>query len=325
MKTFAVVTPTYNRARFLLRLYESIKKQTFSYNEFAWIVVDDGSTDDTRTVMDSLAKSSPFEMIYLYKPNGGKHTAWKFAVDYLKDSDFEYFISIDSDDELTPDALEVFYQNWKHIEYHKSDVGLINARTLVIGQEDKANKIFDGKDYIEDTYHNVAIKNGEQSEMITSLRVRELDKYLCIPDEFWLSDKVKFFSENILWGRAGRLTKTRYLKSVLRIVHLDADNQVSHNKSRRGVSHLYNYIVGIKYYYSENLDYAGRYQRKQLIVDIIKYNAMCQLTDVGFREAYKQLELPILKLLYLVTFPVSLLAVLYFHMKNNVKSCPNTK
>lgn len=71
MKTFAVVTPTYNREKSLQRLYLSIVTQKFCYQEFSWIVVDDGSTDDTKKLIDSFILNSPFEIIYLYKPNGG--------------------------------------------------------------------------------------------------------------------------------------------------------------------------------------------------------------------------------------------------------------
>ena len=315
MKSFAVVTPTYNRSRFLIRLYESLKKQTFSYEDFDWIVVDDGSKDDTREVLNSLVDDSPFQIIYLYKENGGKHSAWRHAVKYLKDTDYEYFVSIDSDDELTPDALEIFCQNWRNIDESQVEIGLINARTIVAGDDDHPHPIFNGNDYVDDTYHNVAIKCGEQSEMITSIRVRDLEKILSIPEDFWLSDKVKFFAECVLWGRAGRYTKTRYLKNVLRVVHQDADNQVSHNKSRKGVSHLYNYIVGIKYFYSENLDYILKYRKKQLIIDLVKYNAMCMITRISMKEAFVQLQKTPLKILYLLSFPISVMAVLYFYIK----------
>lgn len=235
-------------------------------------------------------------------------------MEYLRKEDYKYFISIDSDDELTPDALQVFYTHWKAVE-DRDDIGLINARTLVCGSQDAPHHIFKNRQYIDDSYHNVVLKNDEKSEMITSIRVSDLNRYLHIPDEFWLSDKVRFFSENILWGRAGRLTKTRYLKNVLRIVHQDAGNQISHNKSRRGTNHLYNYIVGIKYFYSENFDYVVKYQKKQMLFDIAKYGAMCMLVKISLREAFTELRLPLLRMLYVLLWPASLVAVLCFYLK----------
>ena len=314
MKSFAIVTPTYNREKTLGRLYQSIANQTFPFSDFSWIVVDDGSTDGTKSLLDTLIPTSPFEIKYLYKPNGGKHTAWKYAVEYLRDKDYKYFISIDSDDELTPDALQIFYSHWLELE-DNDEIGLINARTLVSGALDVPHNIFENRTYVDDTYHNVVLRYGEQSEMITSIKVSDLDRYLNIPDYFWLSDKVKFFSENILWGRAARLTKTRYLKKVLRIVHQDAENQISHNKSRKGTSHLYNYIVGIKYFISENFDYIVKYQKKQMLLDITKYAAMCAIVGIDYRTAFKELNIPVLKALYIILWPISLIVVLWFYLK----------
>ena len=315
MKSFAVVTPTYNREQFLTRLYDSLKQQNFPFKDFSWIIIDDGSSDSTDYLVKSMKSLAPFEIVYLFKENGGKHTAWKYAVEWLRDKEYKYFISIDSDDVLTFDALSVFYYHWKDIESRNLPIGIINARTMVYGAEDTPHVIFQNVQYIDDTYHNVALKYGEQSEMITSIRVEDLDTYLQIPDVFWLSDKVKFFSENILWGRAGRKIKSRYLKNVLRIVHTDADNQISHNKSKRGTQHLYNYIVGIKYFSTENLDYIVNYQKQQLLLDIIKYGAMCMITGIPFKEAYHELERTALQLLYVLLFPISIAAMVCFYIK----------
>ena len=317
MKTFAIVTPTYNREFFLPRLYQSILAQEFPFSEFTWIVVDDGSTDNTKQLINSLSLVSPFEIIYLYKPNGGKHSAWRYVVNYLNPKDFKYFVSIDSDDELTSDALCVFNQHWIELEGN-NDIGLINARTMVYGGKDNPHEIFAEDQCIDDTYQNVTIKMGEQSEMITSIRVKELHKYLDIPTDFWLRDKVKFFSENILWARAGRLTKTRYLKNVLRIVHCDATNQVSHNRDKKSTNHLYNYIVGIKYFYIENLDYISKYQKAQMLIDIAKFGAMCMIVGIDFKTTILELKVPILRLLVVVMWPLSLFLVICFYLKRYI-------
>lgn len=319
MKSFAVVTPTFNREIFLQRLYDSLVSQIFPYKDFSWIIVDDGSTDNTKDLIDKLKEYSPFEIVYLYKDNGGKHTAWNYAINYLLNKEYKYFVSIDSDDELTSNALSVFLAHWEDIERKRVDIGIINARTIVSGSECHIPSYYGDNPYIDDTYLNIAVKAGDRGEMITSIRVSDLTRYLISPNSFWLSEYCKFFSENVLWARASRKTKTRYLRDILRIVHQDANNQVSSNKSNRGTRHLYNYIVGIKYFYTENLDYVLPYQKSRLFIDIAKYGAMCLITGISISKAYTELEIRILKLLYCLSFPISLLMVCVFYLKRCIK------
>lgn len=79
---FTVFTPTYNRG--LKRLYKSLKRQTFQ--DFVWIVVDDGSTDDTSKLMESILQGDKnFKIVYEKKENGGKHTATDGLTKNIKD------------------------------------------------------------------------------------------------------------------------------------------------------------------------------------------------------------------------------------------------
>ena len=94
-----IFTPTYNRCKNLLRLYESLEGQT--RKDFHWIVVDDGSTDSTEEFFSSLQCS--FDLSYIKKENGGKHTSYNIGIKQAKG---EWFLCVDSDDYLTPDAVE---------------------------------------------------------------------------------------------------------------------------------------------------------------------------------------------------------------------------
>lgn len=79
---FYSFTPTYNRG--LKRLYKSLKRQTFQ--DFVWIVVDDGSTDDTSKLMESILQGDKnFKIVYEKKENGGKHTATDGLTKNIKD------------------------------------------------------------------------------------------------------------------------------------------------------------------------------------------------------------------------------------------------
>lgn len=96
-----VFTPTYNRAHTLRRLYDSLLEQTGS---FEWLVVDDGSTDGTGALVASFAAEGKIPVRYVYKENGGKHTALNEGI---RQAEREYFLCLDSDDCLASGAVEV--------------------------------------------------------------------------------------------------------------------------------------------------------------------------------------------------------------------------
>ena len=103
-----VFTPTYNRAKTLVRVYESLLNQT--NKDFVWLIVDDGSTDNTKVLVAKWIEENKLSIEYHYKENGGKHTAMKMAYQLAQT---KYLLAIDSDDELTPDAVEDFLNDWK--------------------------------------------------------------------------------------------------------------------------------------------------------------------------------------------------------------------
>ena len=96
MKKITVFTPTYNRAGLLVQLYDSLKKQTSK--DFVWLIVDDGSTDNTKDVVDGFIKENKIEIDYHYKPNGGKNTAIDLAHEICKT---DFIACVDSDDFLS--------------------------------------------------------------------------------------------------------------------------------------------------------------------------------------------------------------------------------
>ena len=96
-----VFTPTYNRAALLPRLFDSLSAQTCL--DFEWLVVDDGSVDETAQVIDSFREKAKFPIRYFQKENGGKHTAYNLALEKAAGS---WFVCLDSDDKLAANAVE---------------------------------------------------------------------------------------------------------------------------------------------------------------------------------------------------------------------------
>jgi glycosyltransferase involved in cell wall biosynthesis len=106
-----VFTPTYNRGYIIDNLFQSLKRQT--YTDFEWIVIDDGSDDDTENKFQKYQSvDNGFPIIYKKVNNGGKHRAINKGV---KLAQGELFFIVDSDDYLTDTALEIIINVEKSI------------------------------------------------------------------------------------------------------------------------------------------------------------------------------------------------------------------
>lgn len=107
-----IFTPAYNRAHTLPRTYESLCKQ--SRKDFVWLIVDDGSRDNTRELVEEWQRrDNGFKIRYIYKENGGMHTAHNEA---YRNIDTVLNVCIDSDDFLAEGAVEKIYAKWEEIK-----------------------------------------------------------------------------------------------------------------------------------------------------------------------------------------------------------------
>ena len=124
-----VFTPTYNRIHTLVRTYESLKNQTCK--DFIWLIVDDGSTDGTSDAVRLWqTEERSFEIRYLYKPNGGMHTAHNTAYENINT---ELNVCIDSDDIMPSDAVEQILKCWDKID-QKRYAGIMGLNADMKGQ-----------------------------------------------------------------------------------------------------------------------------------------------------------------------------------------------
>ena len=107
---FTVFTATFNRAWSLPRVFDCLRRQTLK--NFEWVIIDDGSTDDTKELVAQWKKEADFPIVYQWQPNQGKHIAYNAVARLAKG---ELFTSIDSDDEIIPQALERMAAHWSGI------------------------------------------------------------------------------------------------------------------------------------------------------------------------------------------------------------------
>ena len=124
-----VLTPTYNRAHLIGTLYESLCRQSF--RDFEWLIVDDGSTDYTETVISQFKAEGRISIRYIWQENGGKHRAINRGV---REAAGELFFTVDSDDYLADNALEHIRHYYRTIEGDASFAGVCGPKHHFDGQ-----------------------------------------------------------------------------------------------------------------------------------------------------------------------------------------------
>ena len=197
MERITVFTPTYNRRKSLSRVFESLKRQTF--RDFIWIIVDDGSTDDTKSLVVEFEKEADFKIIYIYQENAGKHSAINRA---LQETTSELFLIADSDDSFKANALEVFINTWESIpegernQYKGVIAKCYNAEDgTPIGSYPQ--HMFDSNDL--DAYF-VQRLCFEKWNIVRTDVMKELP----FPEP---NEKLKFYPESVVWWRMARKYK----------------------------------------------------------------------------------------------------------------------
>ena len=118
-----IFTPTYNRKELLKRCYDSLRRQTDK--KFEWLIIDDGSVDNTEELVDELMNEADFDIRYIFQNNGGKHRAFNLAVRECKT---EFLLILDSDDMLTNNAIELLNEKCKLIHNNDKVCGVIGNR-----------------------------------------------------------------------------------------------------------------------------------------------------------------------------------------------------
>lgn len=187
-----VLTPTFNRGGVLRSLWESLQKQTVK--DFEWLVVDDGSTDGTKNLITQLQEKSDFPIRYIYKSNGGKHTALNVGIQTIC-SELTYIV--DSDDCVTDDAVESILKIHKRYRSQNNICGYAFLRAFPDGKVN--GKKFDVDEKIG-SYIDVRV-NGDD----TGADKAEVFKTHCLKEfPFPEYPNEKFLGEDLVWVRMAR-------------------------------------------------------------------------------------------------------------------------
>jgi len=206
-----VFTPTYNRAHTLERTYESLKKQPLDL--FEWLIVDDGSTDNTPELLERLTASAPFPIRVLRQTNGGKHRAHNVA---MKQARGELIIVLDSDDEVLPDAVQLLVSEWDAIPAQEK-----TRFAGVLGHSVSSSGELIGRGY------GASHVDGRLIELVAS-RMMVGDKLPCYSADILRAHPFPekpgdngSVLEGTVWAAIGRKYLVRCINKPVRIYHIN--------------------------------------------------------------------------------------------------------
>lgn len=239
-KKITIFTPTYNRAHTLKRLYESLCAQ--SSPDFEWLVIDDGSTDKTQDLVNGYIEELKIQIRYIYKGNGGLHTAYNTAYANI---DSELCVCIDSDDYMPENAVELILNKWES-EGSEKYCGIVG-----LDFDDTTNKPIGGyfpeklkECYYLDLYQKEIHREDAKYVMRTEL-MKKVAPQIGFPGE-------KFFNPTYMFLQVGDVYPLLVLNENLCYVGTDNNDRMSTNiyyqykQSPRSFAKLRELEMGLK-------------------------------------------------------------------------------
>lgn len=263
MKTITIFTPTYNRAYILPKLYESLCRQ--SNNDFVWMIVDDGSTDDTEQLVQSWIDDGKIDVEYHKQQNGGKMRAHNLGVRLC---DTPLFSCVDSDDYMTDNAIDDIIKFWNNNYHGEEDIcGLIAYRAMVIKND--TPKIVKRFPSIRScTMHDLSKKYNHKGETTIVFRSDVIKKYL-----FPEIEGEKFVTEAYVYDQIDQKYQTLLFDQALTICEFLPDG---YTRSRANIYKIA--PKGWAMYFNQQFDlWKGEYTFREKLKTIVYYIVFSQI------------------------------------------------
>lgn len=276
-------TPTYNRAHLLSRLYNSILMQDVI--DVEWLIVDDGSIDDTEALIENFQKESIINIRYYKKSNGGKHTAINFGLQYAKG---ELFFIIDSDDVLAENALKIIKTHYQSIKNNDKICGIVGLSQYIDKQEIVGDYFL--KNEWEVSFADIYLKYHLKGDKSVAFKTAVLQQY-----PFPEKQGVRFVFEAVVWHEMSKKYNVLALNMIVQFVEYQ----------KSGVSDS-----SFKKWYIQSLAFSFFHLIKNKTYPLLKYPHhffwnyihLAINSLLSGESYYKQLSL-IDKMLYLILYP----------------------
>ena len=263
-----VFTPSYNRASYLKILFESLQGQT--NKDFEWILVDDGSTDNTEEVAEEFKKQAIFPFFYFKKENGGKHTAINFGIKHAKG---EMWFMVDSDDYLGTNAIQMINDYYPEIKYNDKMAGITFLRHhtngKIVGTQNNPHKIV--VDYC--SYRNIYKIIGDRVEIVKTNVMKEFP-FPEYPGE-------RHCPEGLIWNRIAKEYDSLYIANNEPVYYCEYLPD--------GLSHGGFTCPNGRMDYMNEWTVMKNTSFIQKVKCFAKYWNQSFIAGIGFRKAYKRL------------------------------------
>lgn len=259
---FSVFIPTYNRADTLPRALQSVTEQQFK--DFELIIIDDGSADGTRELIERWRPGFDGRLSYFYQHNQGKHAAYNLAASKAQG---ELLVLLDSDDILLPDALGTLEQCWHSIpESERSHFAGVEGLTRQSNGELHGGPF--PRDGMDSDYLEITRRYRVSGEKRHAIRVDLLRQfpYPVVAGE-------RHIRPSYIWKQIAHHYRFRYINKVLQVVDFRADG-LTRNASRRRLRNP----GGLYLYWRDDLLnhqlYLDERQQKYSLVQYIRYGLL---------------------------------------------------
>ena len=223
MSDITILTPTYNRGELLQKLYRSLCAQCCK--DFEWLIIDDGSKDETEQYVNQMKGEADFSIYYHKKENGGKHTALNYAYQHIKTP---LTFIVDSDDTLTPNAISIIQDIYEKYRNEKELCGFSFLRGKPEGGylSDSGVPI----EGMKETYVECRINRGIGGDMAEVWYTRCLKEY-----PFPIFEGEKFLGEDVVWIRMSEKYKMRFFNKVIYISNY-LDDGLTNNRRKHNIA-----------------------------------------------------------------------------------------
>ena len=264
-----VFTPTYNRAYVLPQLYKSLQNQTFT--DFEWLIVDDGSTDNTEILIKQWQKEKKIFPINYYKTkNGGKHRAINLGVQKAKG---KAFFIVDSDDFLPPNALEEINKVFVSIKKDSHFAGVCGFRADTKTLKPLGNSSLINKS-IDCSMIDIRRKYNVKGDMAEVFKTEVLRQY-----PFPSFENENFLVEGAVWRKIARKYILRYVPQVWYLCEYLSDGLTKNIRKKyrnnpQGTIYVLNMVLTDK---EETL-------KRKLRAAVLYWRYLC-MQKIGYKKA----------------------------------------